>query len=251
MKYDKYLWIVGPIGLLLIWVLLTAGDLVKPIFLPSPIDVCKALFSLASGKEGNLWLVVSATLLRAMLGLSLGVLIGVPLGLILGHFTRPYAVLQVPLDFFRSIPVTALFPFFLLLFGVGNVCKVIVVMWAVALLIVINTIYGVRGCSIVRTRYLRSIGAKPWHIFLYHILPEASPSIIAGIRISISQAFIVIIVTEMLFGGGNGMGYLLYSSALMYRTDEVLALILLTGFLGYGINKVAEKVGARIVFWKD
>lgn len=97
---------------------------------------------------------------------------------------------------------------------------------------------------------MSTIGASIWEIILYQVLPESAPSMIAGIRISISQAFIVVLVTEMLFGANTGIGYLLYQASMMYRTDEVLALIIVTGLLGYSINKLAERAGNRIVFWQ-
>ena len=246
----RWLWFAGPALLVLVWWVATALQLIRPIFLPPPLEVAKALGRLALAEESVLSRSVIFTLLRVLAGLAVGTAIGLPVGLVLGYFSRLYVVWEVPLDFFRSTPVTALFPFFLLVFGVGDECKITIASWSVGLIMVINTIYGVRGCSRARSMYLKSIGASPWHAMLYHIVPEAAPSIIAGLRISISQAFIVVIVTEMLFGADVGIGYSLYGASLMYRTDEVIALIIVAGLLGYAVNKSAEKVGKYVIFWQ-
>ena len=246
----RSLWPVGPLLLLVVWWSITAAGWIRPIFLPKPLEVAEAICTLAMAGEDGLAVATGATFLRVLIGLLLGTVIGVPLGLLLGYFGRVYVASELPLDFFRSIPVTALFPFFLLVFGIGDSCKVAIVTWAVALIMIINTIYGVRGCTRTRGRYLRSIGANPFQIMRYHVIPEAAPNIVGGLRISISQAFIVVIVTEMLFGANAGIGYLLYSASLMYRTNEVIALIIVTGLLGYLVNKFAERIGKRIVFWQ-
>ncbi len=246
----KWLCLVGPLCLFFLWWVVTAAGWVRPIFLPTPPVVARALGVLATTAEGGLAAAVGATLLRVLAGLVIGTAIGLPLGLVLGYFGRMYRAWEVPLDFFRSTPVTALFPFFLLAFGVGDQCKVAIAGWAVALIVIINTIYGVRSRSSVRASYLRSIGASAWQQMVFQIIPEAASSIVAGLRISISQAFIVVVVTEMLFGADAGIGYLLYSASLMYRTDEVIALIIVAGLLGYLVNKLAEQAGKRVIFWQ-
>lgn len=242
---------VGPAALILVWWVVAHLGLIRPIFLPAPWAVCKAMIRLIMGDDGGLTFAVLSTLGRVFLGLFLGVAIGIPIGLILSHFRWVYALCEVPVDFFRSVPVTALFPFFLIVLGVGDKSKVLIVAWAIALIMIINTVYGVRNCSKTRRKYLESIGAGPIYTMLFHTLPEAIPSIVGGLRISISQAFIVVVVTEMIFSADRGIGYLLYSAALLYRTDEVVALILVVGILGYLVNKIAERLGKRLVFWEQ
>jgi len=242
-------WLVGPAVIVFIWWLITATGVIKPIFLPPPGQVANAVWHMLSISGGGIKSDVMATLGRVLAGLAIGIGIGLPLGLLLGYFSWLHDMWELPLDFFRSTPVTALFPFFLLIFGIGDVGKIAIASWAVALIIVINTIYGVRSCSNVRLRYLKSIGANTYQTIIWQLMPEALPHIIGGIRIAISQAFIVVVVTEMFYGSDKGLGYQLYSAALMYRSDEVIALILISGMLGYIINKITERAGKKIVFW--
>ncbi|MDD5452273.1 MAG: ABC transporter permease [Desulfovibrionales bacterium] len=242
-------WLIGPAVLVFIWWLITAVGLVKPIFLPPPAHVVNALWHMMTISGRGIRSDVVATLSRVLVGLAVGIGIGLPIGLFLGYFSWLHDIWELPLDFFRSTPVTALFPFFLLIFGIGDTGKIAIASWAVALIIVINTIYGVRSCSSVRSRYLKSIGANSYQTIVWQLIPEALPHIIGGVRIAISQAFIVVVVTEMFYGSDKGLGYQLYSAALMYRSDEVIALILISGILGYIINKIAEKAGKKIVFW--
>ena len=242
-------WLVGPMMIILSWWALTTVGFVKPIFLPPPEQVLKTIFHLFMNSDVSIVGDMIATLRRVLIGLAMGIMIGLPLGLLLGYFDWLHDIWELPIDFFRSTPVTALFPFFLLLFGIGDTGKVAIVSWAVALILVINAISGVRSCSNARSNYLKSIGANSFQTVIWLLFPESLPHIISGIRIAISQSFIVVIVTEMFYGSSKGLGYQLYTAALMYKSDQVIALIIISGGLGYLINKMTERLGKIIVFW--
>jgi NitT/TauT family transport system permease protein len=114
---------IGPwLALVCIWAGVTETRIVDPLFLSSPTDTARALFD--GVLSGSLLRALVATLGRAFGGFVLATVIGVPVGLMLGGLPKVKDAIGGIVDALRSMPATALFPAFLLLFGIGNTAKV-------------------------------------------------------------------------------------------------------------------------------
>jgi NitT/TauT family transport system permease protein len=222
---------------------------VNPLFLPSIPAVSKALMNLLSGD--GIYQDAFATIYRALVGLLLSLVIGVPLGLVFGRFPNLYAFVDLPVDFLRSIPSSALFFLFIFLFGLGDAAKIAVVIYGCSLILLINTIYGVRPNreKVDRVNMLRSFGANPWQIFYLAVLRDALPNIMAGLRVCVSLSLVLVIVTEMFLSANDGLGKRIYDLYLMYRVPEMYAVLILLGLIGFGANKIALFVERRMSFW--
>ena len=239
--------LLGPLALLLVWLALTGTRLVSPLFLPTPISVAKSL--VAAFGTASFWLDMLSTVYRVLAGFALGAVIGIPVGIGMGYSRKTYASLELVMDFFRSLPAMALFPLFLLAFGLGDKAKIAVSAWASFLFVAINTIYGVRSCSSTKVMVLRTMKATDLQLFQKVVLPSALPGIFAGFRVSISMCLVVIVITEMFMGTKNGLGKRIYDSSMMYRVPEMFAAILITGVLGYLLNKLSAFAEERIIHW--
>jgi len=239
--------LIGPIAILIIWVLLTSFHLIKPLFLPSPWSVTVDLYNLfASGKIlGDL----EYTLLRWLVGLSVGIIIGIPLGMLMGYSNKIYSSLEVAIDFFRSIPAMTLFPLFLVFFGIGDKAKIAISAWGAFLFVLINAIYGVKHSREARLMVAKALRANKIQTFIKIILPDALPEIAAGVRISISLSLILVVASEMLMGTRLGLGKRIYEAGLIYNMTEMYATILIAGLLGYLSNKLFYMVETRLVHW--
>ena len=238
---------LGPAAVLFLWFLCTVTGLVSPLFLPSPVEVFHSLISLlVSGRLAKdiLW-----TSYRMFVGFGISVIIGLPLGLVMGYSRSAYASLEFLVDFLRSIPALALFPLFMLVLGIGDTAKIGIAVFACALVILINTMYGVRTANKTRLKAARTLGVKGIGIFNRVIVWEAMPSISAGLRLSISMALLVVVVTEMFIGTELGLGQRIYNAHLIYRIPEMYAAIIITGLLGYSVNKIFIFAEKRIVHW--
>jgi NitT/TauT family transport system permease protein len=192
---------------------------------------------------------VVQTLLRLILGFSLGVIFGVPIGILMGYYRRVYNSLEALVDFFRSVPVTSLFPLFLLLFGIGDMAKIFIAAWSSSLLILINTMYGVRHSSITRQLVVKVMKASRRQVFTEVVIPDALPEIFVGFRTGVSLALVVVVVSEMFLGTRVGLGQVIYNSSLLYETATMYAAIGYTGLIGYGINKLFILLEKQIVHW--
>lgn len=238
---------VGPAIILFIWWLVTALGLVDTLFLVSPQVAFAKLWSLLVSGEilPDLW----ATLFRMLLGFGIAIAIGVPAGLLLGSSKKLYSYFEFVIDFFRSLPATALFPLFLLIFGIGDSAKIAVVVFIATWVIIINTAYGVFHTPKGRLRYLLTLKAKKSQIFREVTLPEATPHIVVGLRTALSLSLVVIIAVEMFIGTRVGLGQRIFDSQLTFRISELYATILLVGIIGYLLNKIFLSIETRFIHW--
>lgn len=243
----RKLFLIGPIIFIVIWILISYLELVNEFFLPKPDRVLFALWDLIVNK--NLILDIQSTIFRWLLGLAIGMIIGIPLGIAMGNSKRLYNLLEVLMDFFRSIPTITLFPLFLVFFGIGDISKVLIGAWATILYVFINALYGVRQAKEFRIKVAKTFHATKSQIFIKVVLPEAMPSIFVGIRIAISMSLVVIVASEMIMGTTYGLGRKIFDSALVFAIPEMYASIIITGLLGYLSNKLFLLFENRIVHW--
>lgn len=224
------------------------GALVSPLFISDPFTVLKTLMKLFG--EGEIIADILNTVWRVLLGFAIGSFIGVPLGIFVGYFRHIGEMFEFLIDFFRSIPAAALFPFFIMIFGVGDFSKIAVAASSSALIILVNTTYGVRNIKEVRLMAAKLFKLTNIAIFYKIILPESFPHIFAGLRVAISYSMILVIFTEMFIGTESGLGKRIIDSQETYRTAEMFAAIILVGVLGYCINKGLLLFERRLIRWE-
>jgi ABC-type nitrate/sulfonate/bicarbonate transport system permease component len=240
--------LVGPSAVLGLWAMVTYTQLISPLFLATPHSVALQLWQDLS--SGRIIPHVCSTLFRVAVGCGMGILLGVPLGLALGYWRKAYECSEIVIDFFRSIPIACLFPLFLVLFGIGDKAKIGTAAWASTFVVLLNTMYGVRGANRTRVMVAQSARASQLQIFRKVLLPEALPNIVVGIRTAVSLALVVVLVTEMFMGTERGLGRDIYDASLVYRTPQLYAGIFLAGLLGYALNKAFVLLEERIIHWR-
>ena len=172
--------VMGPALLIALWWVAYAGTLVDPHLLPSPFATLADTWkNIASGAMTKDFL---QTLLRVTYAFAIAAALGVPVGIVLGANESIYRSLEFVIDFFRSTPATAMFPLFLLLFGLGEFSKISVAAFAAWLVIVFNVAYGVMNARQTRILAARSMGAGTLRIFKDVIFFETLPQTFVGLR---------------------------------------------------------------------
>jgi NitT/TauT family transport system permease protein len=223
--------------------------MVDPLFLSSPWAVARSLvvglYSEGLGRD------LLVTIVRSLAGFSLAAIVGVPFGLLVGRIPLLSQLTQPTIDFFRSIPATALFPLFLFFFGIGDTAKLAVVVYACSLIVLVNTAYGAIQVKEPRILSATVMGATRWDVFWKIVVPESAPGIFAGLRVALSLSFVLIVVTEMFIGTTVGIGYQIMNAQMVYRIPEMYAGICLAGFTGYLANAGILQVERRCLHWVD
>ena len=239
--------VMGPLFLFTVWYVAYAGALVNKDLLPSPVATLYDTFgNIASGA---MWGDFYATLYLVIYSTLIATVLGVPIGIILGANSKVYRALEFVIDFFRSTPATAMFPLFLLLFGLGDTSKIAVASFAAWLVIVFNVAYGVMNARKTRILAARSMKASHMRVFRDVIFFETLPQTFIGLRTAVSIALVVIIVAEMFIGANQGMGHRIIDAQISYQLTDMYGSILVAGAMGYGLNLLLLMVEKRLVHW--
>ncbi|MCI0620625.1 MAG: ABC transporter permease [Acidobacteria bacterium] len=231
-----------------LWGALSYSGSVSPLFLPTPTEVLGAFWQGIRG--GTVIRDVVATMSRVVVGFVWGGILGVLLGVLIGSWRRLHNASAPFIDFTRSVPITAILPLFLLLFGIGNTANVAASAWASGLMLLINTVLGVASVPPTRLMVAATLRAHAYQRLFLVILPDALPQIFIGIRTAISFAVVVGVVSEMLLSTTAGIGSTIYNASIMYRTEEAYVGIFLAGAIGYTLNVLSAKLDERIVHWR-
>lgn len=242
----RYL-IISPIILILVWAIVSQLQLVDKFFLPDPLTTIIQLIDLI--KSGVIIGDLFSTLGRVVLSFAIAVAVGLPLGLWLGSSEKIYRSFEFVIDFFRSTPATALFPLFLLVFGITDKSKIAITAFAAILTIIFNTAHGVMNARKSRILAAKIMGATRWQIFRWILFWESLPQTFIGLRGAISLSLVIIVVTEMFIGTNSGLGRRIIDSQITYEIPTMYAVIILTGIIGYLFNLVFILIEKRFLHW--
>lgn len=242
----KYIFI-GPIILIALWALVARLHLVDPFFLPDPFATIGQMATLIL--NGTILPDVLATLGRVAISFLIALVLGLPLGLLLGRSEKLYRSFEFIIDFFRSTPATAMFPLFLLVFGVTDKSKIAVAAFSSMLIIIFNTAHGVMHAKKSRVLAAKIMGATKAQIFRWIHLWESLPQTFIGLRSAISLSLVVIVVTEMFIGTPTGLGRRIIDAQITYEIKTMYAVILLTGIVGYLLNLLFLVIEKKVIHW--
>jgi sulfonate transport system permease protein len=246
-KFKPFLPIIGVVGLLAIWSLATWLEWVDPVLLPSPTLTFKALWQGMDG--GALGHDFVKTVYRTAASTFIAAVIAIPLGIVLGSSEKLYRSLEFVIDFFRSTPASAMFPLFLVLFGVGDETKISVAAFGAVLVILFNVAYGVMNARKTRLLAAKVMGASRLRVLFDVMLLESLPQTFVGLRNGVSLALVIIVVAEMFIGSQDGLGHSVFEAQQLFDMPRMYAAIFAAGVLGYGLNLLFLVVERRFVHW--
>ena len=244
---DPFLPIAGVVGLIVLWYAAVWYRVADPVLLPSPTDTFYALWKgMTSGRLGFDFV---RTVERTILATLIAAAIAIPLGIFLGASEKLYRSVEFVVDFFRSTPASAMFPLFLVLFGVGDKTKISVAAFGAALVILFNVAYGVMNARKTRLLAAKAMGASRLRVLTDVMLLESLPQTFVGLRNGVSLALVIIIVAEMFIGSTDGLGFQVFESQQLFAMPDMYAAIFAAGALGYGLNLLFMIFERRFVHW--
>jgi ABC-type nitrate/sulfonate/bicarbonate transport system permease component len=203
---------------------------------------------------GNTWIFervgsdVWPSLRRMALGYAAAVAIALGAGIALGSSRTLRRATAPIVEFLRSIPPPALIPFAIVVIGVGDDMKVFIIAFVCLWPVLLNTIDGINGLDPTLKDTARVYGISGRDRLLRMTLPAASPQIFAGMRLSLSLALILMVISEMV-ASTNGIGFFVLQSQRSFAIPEMWSGILLLGILGYVFNLAFMIVERRVLAW--
>jgi len=213
---------------LAIWETASRAGMVDPLFASSP-SLIVAKFAEMLG-DGSIWPHVAATAGVTAAGFALAVVVGVPIGILMGRSELINATAEPFVAALYASPQVAFLPLLIIWLGIGFTSKVALVFIGSVIIMIINTETGVAQVDPRLIETARSFTASERQVLTKIVLPAALPIILAGMRLSIGRALVMVVVAEI-YASNRGLGYLIFQAGGMYDTAQV--------FVGVGILAAA------------
>lgn len=246
MKTRKKLktFIQGFIVFNILWYL--SAVIVNMRVLPKPTDV---YFNMNNLYGEKLYIHVFVSLYRVASGLGISLIIGVLIGLLMAYSNKWNKILNPLVYFTYPIPKTALLPVVMLLFGLGDTSKIIVIV----LILVFQIIVAVRDAAlnIAPETYdpIKSLGASRLQIFRHITLPAILPELLTTLRLSIGTALSILFFTEG-YGTQYGIGYYILDAWTRIDYNGMYAGIVVLSLLGFILFILIDILEETLCKWK-
>ena len=234
--------LVSPVVVLLIWEGFARAGFIEVRFFPAPSTILAKLWELLFTQ--GFWVDLGVSLRRMFIGFFMGAIPGLVVGLAMGLF-RPVRVIFQPLvAALYPLPKIAILPLILLMFGIGELSKYVIVAIGVFFLMTINTFAGVMNIPPILFDVARNLRASRLKIYLTVALPGALPGIFTGLRLCMGVALLLLVAAEFV-GAEEGVGYRIWWAWSVFWVTNMyvgLAVIAVLGFLSaYFVDYLERK----------
>lgn len=236
-----------PAALFVAWSVAAERELIPPQILPAPSAVAATLVDLV--RTGDLPLNIAISLGRVFGGFAIGSAVGLLLGVAMGLSRRVEDYLHPTFKAISQVPVLGWLPLLMMLVGIGESLKLILIAKASLVPIALNTLQGIRGVPRQYFEVARVYQFSRAQLLRKVVLPAAVPSIFVGVRYGLTQAWLALVTVELL-ASSEGLGYLIVWGRQLFQLDLVLASILVVGVVGLLFDTGLGKIEGRLLHWR-
>ncbi|ASL48288.1 Putative aliphatic sulfonates transport permease protein SsuC [Burkholderia sp. AD24] len=240
-------WLIAPwllpAALFALWTVGCQRGWIAPQILPPPERVYETFVELA--RSGDLAYHTLVSLQRVLLGFGFGALAGLALGAALGLSRTLEAYVLPGFNALVQIPVLGWLPFLLLLVGVGEALKYILIAHAALVPVTLSTLQGFRQAPQTLDEVARGYGYSRWQRIVYVVLPAAVPTLATGVRLAFTKAWLALVVVELV-ASSEGLGYLIVYGRQLFQLDLVMASVVVVGAIGFVVNRLLDALEARL-----
>ncbi len=238
------------LGLLFLacWEAMSRSHLLDPLFFPAPLTLFAKLGSLTmSGEVGRQ---AARTLERTALGFGLGALVGTLASAILSLSATLRKASQPVISILYSTPRLTLLPMVMLLVGVNDIARILLVALGAALLMLIQISDAIRAVNKDYVDMAMNYGAGRAMVIRKVYLPACLPQIFTALRLAFSRALVLTISVEML-NSNDGLGSMIWNAWQTFAIEKLYVSIALAGALGLLFQWLFEQAERRLVPWKE
>ena len=233
-----------PALLVLCWWTSTLGA--RSFFVPTPGTLVSTFAATWFGER--MLSDVVPSLLRLVVGVAAAIILGILAGLLIGSIRWLRALTEPVLEFFRAVPPPVLVPVLMLLLGISDSMKVVVIISGCIWPVLLNTVEGVRAVDGVLSDSAQTYGINGWARVRYLVLPSAGPQILAGVRQCLSIGLILMVISEM-FASSSGLGFTIVQFQRSFAVPEMWSGIVILGLIGVAMSFIFQFTERRILRW--
>ena len=234
--------LVGFISFLILWELVHL--LLKTHTVPSPFEPIVFLLT----KPLTILKHCGVSLLRVLTAIGISLVIGIPAGIAIGVNQTCRRLFSPLLYFIYPIPKIAFLPVFMLLFGLGNTSKVLLIIFIIVFQIMLSVRDGVAQIPPLYFKVMDSFCASAGQKYKYLIFPAVLPQLFTGMRISIGISLASLFFAEN-YAAHFGIGYYILSAWTKMDYVEMFSGILALGFVGILLFYILDKIEAAFAPW--
>jgi NitT/TauT family transport system permease protein len=246
-RRDMFFSALSPIALLALWEVCVHLGFIDKRFFPAPSSIMVAAWELAL--SGKLHDNILKSLTRLGVGFVMGGLPALVLGVAMG-ISRPLRALIEPLvSATYPIPKSSILPLILLIFGLGEMSKYVMVAIGVFFPVAINATAGVLQISKVYVDVGKSFKASPWQTFWTVALPGALPFIMTGVKLGAGLGLVLIAVAEMI-GAKSGLGYMIWSAWETFSVEQMYVGLAMFAIIGFILTVLLNELERVLIPWK-
>lgn len=246
-RRDRLISVLSPFVLLAIWELSARLGMIDTRFFPAPITILHTLIGLMD--SGVLWTHTWASLQRLFWGFLLGGIPALVLGIIMGLSRPVRAVIDPIIAATYPIPKSAILPLILLVFGLGEASKIVMVAIGMFYPICINSVAGVLEINKIYLDVGKNFQASRWQMFRTIALPGALPFIMSGIKLGVGMGLILIAIAEMI-GAKSGLGFMIWDAWEILSVDTMYVGLIMIAVIGYLFSLFLTEVERWVIPWK-
>ena len=243
--------ITAIIVLFILWYLSARFEWIDSKFLPGPQGVWERFVRLMNEGYRNVTLGehIGASLRRMLVGFGAGSLLGIPIGFAMGLSNMLRGFFDPIVEFLRPIPPLAFIPLIILLFGIGEFSKYILLFFAALWIMIIAARSGVLSVKLSKVHAAYSLGASKSQILTRVILPNALPEIFIGMRVALGVCWGTLVAAELL-GAQEGLGQMIWVAQKFFLMEIVIIGIALIGIIGVAMDFLMRLIEAWLIPWR-
>jgi NitT/TauT family transport system permease protein len=238
---------VSPLVLLALWEAAARAGLINVAFFPAPTTILAQ--AIAQAQTGQFWSDIGISLQRIGIGTLMGAVPGICVGLAMGLFEPVREALRPLIAAVFPIPKIALLPLLLLIFGIGELSKYVVIAINVFFLMSINTLAGVLAIPPVYFEVAKNLRASRWATYWTVALPGALPGIFTGLRICMGTALIILVAVEF-STAESGVGYRIWWAWTVFWVDTMYVGFFVIALLGLAFSLIVDRLEKWVVPWR-
>ncbi|MDT2019483.1 ABC transporter permease [Methylocella sp. CPCC 101449] len=244
---DRLMNIASPVFLLLLWEVAARMGWIDVRFFPAPSKIFQTMFTLI--ENGQLWIHLKASMYRLFWGFLLGGIPALVLGISMGLSRTLRAICDPLVAATYPIPKSAILPLILLIFGLGEASKIVMVGIGLFYPILINTVAGVLEIPKIHFDVSKNFGASKLQVFRTVALPGALPLIMTGVKLGVGMGLILISLSEMV-GAKSGLGYMMWNAWEILSVETMYVGLIVIAALGVLFSLILNEVERYLVPWK-
>jgi len=237
---------LSPIALLLLWEIAGRRDWINTAFFPVPSTIFAT--GISQAQTSIFWSDIAISLQRMGIGIVMGAVPGILVGLAMGLFPPVREACRPLIAAIFPIPKLALLPLLLLIFGIGEMSKYVVIAINVFFLMSINTLAGVLGTPAIYFEVAKNLRVSRWKTYLTVALPGALPGIFTGLRICLGTALIILVAVEF-STADSGVGYRIWWAWTVFWVDTMYVGFFVIAMLGLGASYSVDYLERCFVPW--